>query len=285
MIQFWLPVIVAIAVFAIILIPNAVEAELASGVYKLTYKNNLYDIPYTITDANLIKIIKDEQGGGVIGVTINPQNAGNLTVSIPRELIDPLDYSGKLTILGNGIITNYYDLETNCDYRKIMMSFDKNITDFSIGVGVGVPEYKGYDADITKLYVQGYQADILTHQQGAICNIDFNQQEKKITITTKGVKSTSDPFDITIPSKLLNGNFSVLTDGEKREFDIQKTENDSKLSFLLDYPASNERKIEIVGTQAIPEFPLSIPILAVSIGSLIVFYQMKLRNRFKIVCS
>jgi hypothetical protein len=128
--------------------------------------------------------------------------------------------------------------------------------------------------DKVQVTVEGKQFDILTDSTGAICNIlEFIQEEKKISLIVKGVKDTKRSIAVIIPNELLNGEFKVMVDGRSTEFNITKTEifgwdlpPSSTITIGLDF-SQNERRIDIIGTQVIPEFPaFGLIILATSVS-------------------
>lgn len=103
-------------------------------------------------------------------------------------------------------------------------------------------------------------------------NVTFDKENKKLDIYL----DTSDSFrraDFKIPSDLVSGKFTVLADDKETDVAIQRHDGYSEFS---PWPGmDNHTTIEIIGTDAIPEFPNVILILSIGIFSLIVFYRMK----------
>jgi hypothetical protein len=246
-------------------------ADPVSDTYKLNYKNNVYDIPYTISNGTFKSMFKETS---IIEITIDPISNGSLTVSIPRELIDPIDFGGRVQIIQGGMLLWHKDIDFNCDYRKIMMNFttagSKTIT---FGSDIMVPENYGADLDIEHVQLANMQFDVPIHSQGAICSLNVNPEDKKVSMIMKGVKGTTDHIEVDNIRNFLTGNYTVLANNNP----INSTIAGNTIKFNLDFP-TNERKIDIIGTQMIPEFPFAIPILLVSITSVIVFYGIKIRK-------
>ncbi|MDE1766777.1 MAG: hypothetical protein KGI27_10980 [Thaumarchaeota archaeon] len=105
-------------------------------------------------------------------------------------------------------------------------------------------------------------------------NAAFDRQDKKLTLDL----DSSDSFrrvDFTVPNELLDGKFTVLVNGQERDGDIQKHQGYTSFS---PWPGQeNHTAIEVIGTTAIPEFPFAVPVLLISVVSVIVFYRIKFR--------
>ncbi|MDE1763879.1 MAG: hypothetical protein KGH88_06510 [Thaumarchaeota archaeon] len=106
-------------------------------------------------------------------------------------------------------------------------------------------------------------------------NATFDRENKKLTLDL----DSSDSFrrvDFTIPNELLDGNFTVIVNGQERDGGIQKHLGYTSFS---PWPGQdNHTTIVVVGTSAIPEFPYAIPILLASLASFIVFYRIKFQK-------
>ena len=69
-----------------------------------------------------------------------------------------------------------------------------------------------------------------------------------------------------------------VDDANKKQLDYVETQTSTKTRTLeINFP-QNRSNIEIVGTMIVPEFSLPVITLAISLGSLLVFYQIKLRK-------
>lgn len=146
-----------------------------------------------------------------------------------------------------------------------------------------------YYYDKLQVKVEEKQFDIWIGSKGAICNfLEFVQEEKKISIIARGVNGTKTSIDVTIPNELLSGEFKVMVDGRSTEFNIKKTEvldippsdvpPSSTLTIDLDFP-ENEMKIDIIGTQVIPEFPAFGLIIFAAAISLILATKLMPKSR------
>lgn len=103
-----------------------------------------------------------------------------------------------------------------------------------------------------------FEVNIKSNKSVACSNLTFVQEEKKISINSKGEGHAVNI--LTIPNDLLDGEFSVRLNGNNTQFTINKTSNNSIITIAFDYPNDTNQSIkgqtiDIVGTRAIPEFP------------------------------
>lgn len=105
-------------------------------------------------------------------------------------------------------------------------------------------------------------------------NATFDRQHKTLTLGLDSSDSLR-RVGFTIPSELLDGKFTVLVNGQERDGDIQM--HQGYASFFPWPGEDNSTKIEVIGTTAIPEFPLVAPALLIGMISLILFYRISFR--------
>jgi predicted secreted protein with PEFG-CTERM motif len=129
--------------------------------------------------------------------------------------------------------------------------------------------------------VEGKDFDVKLASNSNVTNLQFDEQAKKISFTVSGETGTKGTTDITIPKLLLSGNISVMIDGQvMSQADVIETANtQDETTFEINYHHSTHT-IEIVGTNAIPEFGQLAPIiLAASIMSIIILSSKRIINR------
>ena len=108
----------------------------------------------------------------------------------------------------------------------------------------------------------------------SVNNFNFDEQHKKLSFTVQGETGTKGVLDIDIPKPLLSGNMTVMMDGQvMSQSDIIETDAQDHTTLEINYHHSTHQ-IDIIGTNAVPEFPLAIPVFLASIVSLIAFYRM-----------
>lgn len=100
----------------------------------------------------------------------------------------------------------------------------------------------------------------------------FVQAEKKVSFTVEGETGTSGVAQVTLPKELLSGDLVVSIDGrviaENSNDVIVTSDTTSEMTLEINYPHS-EHTIEVTGTNVVPEFPLSLVVMAAAIGSIL----------------
>jgi hypothetical protein len=116
-----------------------------------------------------------------------------------------------------------------------------------------------------------------------ISNIQFDEQAKKISFTVSGQTGTKGTTDITIPKSLLSGSMNVMMDGQvMSQADVIKTaDTQDETTFEINYHHSTHT-IDIMGTNAVPEFPTSILIMAAAIGFVVFASRHHLKSLYKL---
>ena len=118
---------------------------------------------------------------------------------------------------------------------------------------------------ITRLFIvyvdnQAYQVKTVSNSSISAFNLSRSQKQISFNVTTSS--GTICFCNITIPSNLLWGEFTVLLDGEPQMFSIRK---DNATHISVYFTCSHDtKKIQIIGTDIIAEF-MSLAILSLFI--------------------
>lgn len=119
---------------------------------------------------------------------------------------------------------------------------------------------------------EGDQFDIEITSNSNVGAVQLMQAEKKVSFTVEGETGTTGVTQVTIPKAMLSGEMMVLIDGQvvtRGSNDvIVKSNTNTHITFEINYSHS-ERTIEVSGTNVVPEFPISIVIMAVAICSIL----------------
>ncbi|MDP3779868.1 MAG: hypothetical protein Q8Q69_01580, partial [Nitrosopumilaceae archaeon] len=87
-----------------------------------------------------------------------------------------------------------------------------------------------------------------------------------------GITNVEDSnFEISLPTKLIsaeNNEFVVLVDGIEIDYDVY-TQNDAAM--LQFFVPANSQEIEIIGTHVIPEFPLGVLLVLITMIVIVTF--------------
>ena len=207
---------------------------------KVTYSN--FTIPYNIFNAKILEMTSDEQSK-ILLVSVNTSGAGNLTMVIPRALIDAKfgTHDDKYVVLVDG--------------REI--DYEESKTDISRTLTVKFPD------GIQQIQVKEPSLPNRTHVANTNFSVSYNITNGKV-LSLKGslesmsmvisIESTDNGvLTITIPRGLVDSrinsqddSFFVLIDGEEIAFqEIRSTPADRTLSIPF---REGSKEIEIIGT-------------------------------------
>ncbi|MBI3639430.1 MAG: hypothetical protein HY223_03855 [Thaumarchaeota archaeon] len=119
---------------------------------------------------------------------------------------------------------------------------------------------------------EGKDFDVELASNSNVSNLQFDEQAKKISFIVSGETGTKGITDITIPKSLLSGNISVMIDGQvmSQTDVIETSDTQDKTTLEINYHHSTHT-IEVVGTNAVPEFPASVLVMVTAIGLLVIF--------------
>jgi hypothetical protein len=218
-------------------------------------------------------------------------NAGTITLTMPRNLADKMANIGSLSIFIDDEDARYKEVSSNCDYRIISIDFPAGSYSVDI-VGIFAPSLSWTSNSTYSMPVNlDVVVDGKTYSVGArgfakLCSWDFVKEEKKMAIHyADGYNLTS--ISVSIPKDLLGAPYAVIVDGKQldmnnsRNFNQTEYEllNSAKYNDLSIHTDSPVKDIEIIGTTAIPEFGsiLSLVIMAGVIGSVVILDRMRFR--------
>jgi hypothetical protein len=120
---------------------------------------------------------------------------------------------------------------------------------------------------------EGKQFDVeIASNSSSVTEFAFAQAEKKVSFKVEGESGTKGVAQVTLPKELLSGQLTVSIDGRAIAEDsndvIVTSETASEMTLEINYPHS-EHTIEITGTNVVPEFPVSMLVMAVALGSIV----------------
>lgn len=111
---------------------------------------------------------------------------------------------------------------------------------------------------------KNYQVSIISNGQLPL-SVHFNQDAKNVSFDVSGLTSSNlIHYEVIIPTNLLNGNFTVML-GNSQVKSVPES-NDTFTTFHINIPASfvksnnmgDSSTMTIMGTEAIPEFPIGV---------------------------
>lgn len=126
---------------------------------------------------------------------------------------------------------------------------------------------------------EGKQFDVsVASNSSRVDDFAFAQAEKKVSFVVEGETGTRGVAQVTLPKELLSGQLIVAIDGRVIAEDsndvIVTSDTNSEMTLEINYPHS-EHTIEITGTNVVPEFPVSMLVMAGAIGSIVAVLAIK----------
>jgi len=123
-----------------------------------------------------------------------------------------------------------------------------------------------------------YSLHVEIYSNSSLSAFQFNSTRKQLSFNTTGPSGTKGCCDVTIPDDLLWGVFSLFIDGSLlvEGVDYTRSHNGSHYIFNITYSHSTHT-VEIIATEAIPEFPSIVISLLTMIATLlaIIVYKRK----------
>lgn len=181
-------------------------------------------------------------------------------------------------IAGYTAVVNDPSLEVRSNIIPIMTELVRRIVHVDCELG-GVMAITISDVNISEILltkvtesvsVGGQPIDLEVESSSTIDQFQFDEQAKQITFTISGVEGTEGVTMITI-GRVLQGPYSVVIgEGSISYFDVFEDPSSNEVTIKLVYAHSSEaHDTTITGAQVVPEFPVTIIIMAAAIASVI----------------
>jgi len=120
-----------------------------------------------------------------------------------------------------------------------------------------------------------YEVDVVT--DATVSEFSFNPEDMRIRFNVQSETSKKGFCRLTIPKKLLSakGNWIVSVDSQPVSSVVNETAENTYIYFTCTY---SQKTVEILGEEAIPEFPSwTIPVLFLTVTLCAVFFRKKFR--------
>jgi hypothetical protein len=222
------------------------------------------EIVNRVDNLDLVKIeVKDSKGNIVVREDASVESDGN--------------YSKTFMLLENaekGTYTLEASIEIDADALGIVQAITSAALQSSIQFAVASPVEHNVNAENQNFTV--YLAS-----NSGVNDFQFRQEEKRVSFFVEGDADTNGMTEITIPKKLLSGKMTVLIDQNVVVEDsvLLKSDTGSETILEINYKHSIHR-VEVAGTNVVPEFPMVPLVLAVTtLASIITISLMNPRAR------
>lgn len=202
----------------------------------------------------------DDVGCQILKGTVINQTIGNHTTSFCKFESKFLWYVSSKGLITMPALSSWIDPHTGITYTFPNLRVSP-ISDNATGT----------------YYIGERQFNIFVRSTGQIAGNDLIlvPQQAKLEIISWG-NTSNNSLTVSFPNELLSGEIRVLVDGNKTDFHIERTDTLTTVTTKLDfsggtishnvgYSGLEWKKVEITGTQMIPEFPYSLLILVVGI--------------------
>ena len=212
------------------------------------------DLVERIDAIDIVKIeAKDGQGNVIARENTTVGNDGKYIASF--ALLD-------------GANTGTYTLQARIELEADALGLVNAITSAALQSSIEFAVAEPVDYSIT---AENQEFNVSIATNSGISDVQLNQEEKKISFFAEGNTGTTGVTEITIPKSLLSGDMTVLIDQNIAVEDdvLLKSDTAAATTLEINYKHSIHR-VEVAGTNVVPEFPFTILILAAAIGTIAV---------------
>ena len=214
--------------------------------------------------------------GGISSVSIQvTDNNGNVVSTGKSPVTSDGDYSAQFQLPSdakNGAYTVDVKGDVSADLLSTLSLKTQTSLESSAKFVVVSP-----NAFAIKAGDKDFSVQVATNSS-SVSDIKFDEQGKKLSFTVQGETGTKGVTEVTIPKSLLSGDLTVMIDGQvMAQSDVIKTaDTNDEVTLELNYHHSTHQ-IDIVGTNAAPEFGSLVSVVLVFSIISIIILSMKTR--------
>jgi hypothetical protein len=179
----------------------------------------------------------------------------------------------------------FHSAPDNSGYAETLPKFHESVSTITLPSAVDLSDideyakYSGLENQLFRVEAAGEEYDITVATNSSITNFEFNEEEKKLSITLDGKNGTSGETYLAIGT-ILEGDYDVFIDGES------VNETDERVSIIDDQTTNqtfisiaythSEHSITIIGTNVVPEFP--VPAMFIVAMAVLAIITVAIRN-------
>jgi len=131
-------------------------------------------------------------------------------------------------------------------------------------------------------YIDSKDYPVTVDSDSTILGFEFNQTERQLSLNVTGKTGTSGSCDVVVPGNLLWGTFSLSMDGYAlvEGEDYSQTYDGTYYTFQISNYIHSSHTIEIVASDAVPEFPalMILPLFMTATLLAVMLYRKRLRH-------
>lgn len=192
---------------------------------------------------------------------------GNVIARENTTLGNDGTYTTTFALL-DGANTGTYTLQARIELETDALGLVNAITSAALQSSIEFAVAEPAEHSIT---VEDQEFDVSIASNSGISDVQLNQEDKRISFFAEGNTGTTGVTEIKIPKSLLSGDMTVLIDQNIAVEDdiLLKSDTAAETTLEINYKHSIHR-VEVAGTNVVPEFPLAIMIMAAAIGTIAV---------------
>jgi len=235
-----------------IYLTNATVSELVPEVGKWSFNvNEVFKIPYKITNGTLETIKLDSQAQTIKINIKNVTNHGMLEIAIPTDLVNAKIgvMNDKFFVLINGKESNYKESTSPPCFRTLVIEFESNSKEIEI-IGTGIPE-KPLNSYMPAVYITMNKTNINSKVIAFSGCTDLKLDDKQVLLNITNTQ-TQNHKNISVAPDINGSFFTSVPVGDLGENGI----------YIVNATYAGYSK---TNTVAVPEFPYSLLILVAGI--------------------
>ena len=243
-------------------------------------ENHLYKPGDDVTvEGSIWTSLIDQIAGDVGTVTLNvTDNKGNVTAEEDAELDDNGAFSATFSLPDDAELGSYsIDAVIQVD-ASILDTLDASIKS-KLETSA---RFEVVSSNAFAVNAEGKSFEVDIASNSTVSAFEFKQQEKKVTFVVEGQTGTRGVTQITIPKALLSGEMMVSIDGNvippESSDVVAIVDTEEGMTLEINYHHS-VHTVEVSGTNVVPEFPVTMIIMAAAIGSVITTVSIVSRRR------
>lgn len=225
------------------------------------------EIVNRVDTLDLVRIeVKDSKGDIVVREDASVESDGNYSKTF--MLLEGAEH---------GTYTLEARIEIDADALGIVQAITSAALQSSIQFAVASPVTYNVDAEN-----QNFAVYIASNS--GVNDFQFKQEEKSVSFFVEGNADTIGVTEITIPKKLLSGQMTVLIDQNVVVEDSVLLKSDTATETILEINYEHSiHRVEVAGTNVVPEFPASMIIMAAAIVSVIATVRIASKRKGSLI--
>ena len=248
--------------------------------FTLHSENHLYKPGEDVTvEGSIWTSLINQIGGDVSTVTLNvTDNKGNVTAQEDAELDDNGEFSATFSLPDDAELGSYSIdamIEVEASILDTLNASIKSKLETSA-------RFEVVSSNAFAVNAEGKNFDVEIASNSTVSDFEFKQQEKKVSFVVEGETGSRGVTQITIPKALLSGEMVVSIDGNvippESSDVVAIVDTEEGMTLEINYHHS-EHTVEVSGTNVVPEFPVTMIIMAAAIGSVITTVSIVSRRK------